>query len=127
MKMGLRWFAQLISNNKRKWSRIEKKKREQEEHKQWTKEEWKRQQGCKMRDRLLDPKKMLQVTRPGMYWFTDLNGKKWFVQITDQDILDPKQATMLEVDTTIIKYVDSIGVGEFVGPITHHCQDTNNR
>ena len=76
------------------------------------------QEAIKSKIKSLDSKTMPQITVPGMYWFTDLDKRKWFVQITDQKRLNPKQATMLEVDSIIIKEVDSIGVGEFIGPIT---------
>lgn len=53
-----------------------------------------------------------QVTKPGMYWFTNDNGKKHLVQI-----LQDGTASKLEFGTMYPFKVDSIGVGEFIGPI----------
>lgn len=55
---------------------------------------------------------MTQVRRPGLYWFTDLAGKKWFAQI-----LGDGTASKLEVGTLYPFKVDSLGVGEFIGPL----------
>jgi len=59
-----------------------------------------------------EKKAMPQITRPGLYWFTDLNGKKWFAQI-----MSDGTAKKLEVGTLYTFDVDSLGVGEFIGPL----------
>lgn len=53
-----------------------------------------------------------QVTKPGMYWFTDLSDVKHLVQI-----MSDGTASKLEYMTMYPFKVDSIGVGEFIGPI----------
>ena len=55
---------------------------------------------------------MPQITRPGLYWFTDLDDKKWFAQI-----MGDGTAKKLEVGTLYPFDVDSLGVGEFIGPL----------
>ena len=59
-----------------------------------------------------EKKNMQQITRPGMYWFTDLSGKEWFAQI-----MKDGTAEKLEVGTLYPFKVDSLGVGEFIGPL----------
>jgi len=96
----------------------------------WPTEEWKREQGRKLRkqqvkERLKEQKekehnlirqsyKSPQITKPGMYWLTDTNHCMWIVVIVDP--LKGK-SKMVKWGTMEIKEVDSIGIGEFIGPI----------
>ena len=77
-------------------------------------DEWKRKQWRNRMKTFLPFEKdsLPQVTKPGLYWFTDLNEKKWFAQI-----MDDGTARKLEVGTLYPFDVNSLGVGEFVGPL----------
>jgi len=82
--------------------------------KKWMMNEWRRKQSSKERTVFLPFEKeaMEQVTRPGLYWFTDINNGKWFAQI-----LGDGTALKLEVGALYPFKVDSLGVGEFIGPL----------
>lgn len=52
---------------------------------------------------------VVEITKPGMYWFTPDDGSKWLAQI-----LPDGTATKLEVGAKFSFAVDSLGIGEFV-------------
>ena len=68
----------------------------------------------KQRSRVNFMKDKLPEVAQGRYWFTDDTGKKFLVKISE---LGP--SAILEVGTDQTKYVDSVGVGEFIGPLTN--------
>ena len=76
------------------------------------KNEFRRQQARKITFLPFEKERLPQITQPGLYWFTDLMEKKWFVQI-----MADGTASKLEVGTLYPFIVDSVGVGEFVGPL----------
>jgi hypothetical protein len=80
----------------------------------WMKKEWLRERKLKRRKVFLpfEKKAMQQVTKPGLYWFTDLNEKKWSAHIHDDGT-----ATKIEFGTLHTINVNSLGVGEFIGPL----------
>ena len=105
-------LAKLFKKQKKESVREEIKRRYSTES--WNYRLWARKQKNKSRVSFTN-EQVPEITQAGMYWFFDDSGKKWLVAVRER--VSKVKCQMLEVGSTIVKEVDSIGVGEFIGPI----------